>query len=219
MGHIPHLVLAPGWSGGRITVDDGQRRHIASVLRRVAGDPVTYTDGAGVTGSGTWTGAGVERGDEQLVPQPSPRITLAVSPPDSKDRVRWLVEKSTELGISRIRWLRSAYTQGRVPRHDKCVSWMIGAIEQSRGAWLTDIDEGWSTLHDLDGPWVAAQSGGTTPRLDRDMTVAIGPEGGWAPGELPEGVGRIHLGDRILRTETAAVAVAVAAALGALRPS
>lgn len=219
MGHVPHLVLAPGWSGAQIPADDRQRHHLGSVLRRVAGDPVTYTDGAGVAGSGTWTGSAVQRGDERAVPRPSPRITLAVAPPDSKDRVRWLVEKSTELGIARLRWLRSAHTQGRVPRHDRCVAWMIGAVEQSRGAWLTEIDDSWSSFDDLDEPWVAAQSGGTAPRFERDTTVAVGPEGGWAPGELPDGIGRIHLGDRILRTETAAVAVAVAAALDSNRQS
>jgi len=213
MGHIPHLVLAPGWTGIRITVDERQRRHIGSVLRRTDGDPVTYTDGAGTTGSGTWTGMAVERGEEHAVAPPSPRLTIAVSPPDSKDRVRWLVEKATELGVSRIRWLRTAFTQGRVPRHDRCVSWMIGAVEQSRGAWLTDIDDAWCGIDDLEDPWVAAQSGGAAPHIDRDLTVAIGPEGGWAPGELPEGIGLVHLGDRILRTETAAVAVAVVAAL------
>ncbi len=90
---------------------------------------------------------------------------------------------------------------------------MIGAVEQSRGAWLTDIDDAWCGIDDLEGPWVAAKSGGAALQIDRDLTVAIGPEGGWAPGELPEGVGLVHLGDRILRTETAGIAVAVVAAL------
>ena len=212
MGHIPHLVVDPGWDGPTIAVTDQQRRHLDSVLRRSAGDPVTYTDGRGSMGSGTWTGEGIERGAERSVQAPSPKLTVAVSPPDSKDRVRWLVEKATELGIWRIRWLRAAHTQGRIPRHDRCIAWMIGAVEQSRAAWYTQIDDAWSRLDDLERPLAAAQSGGVFPSFASDLTVAVGPEGGWAPGELPDSVVRFGLGDRILRTETAVAALGAIAA-------
>lgn len=212
MAHIPHLVVGSGWHDATIAVDDQQRRHIDTVLRRTAGDPVTYTDGRGSIGSGTWTGERIERGEENSVPAPSPKLTVAVSPPDAKDRVRWLVEKSTELGIWRIRWLQTAHTQGRIPRHDRCMAWMIGAVEQSRGAWCTEIDEAWSRIEDLEGPVAAAQSGGVVPTFDSDLTVAVGPEGGWAPGELPDSITRFGLGDRILRTETAVVALGAVAA-------
>jgi RsmE family RNA methyltransferase len=37
--------------------------------------------------------------------------------------------------------------------------------------------------------------------------VAVGPEGGWSASELGIGGDRVDLGDTILRTETAAVAV------------
>lgn len=146
------------------------------------------------------------------MPAPSPKLTVAVSPPDSKDRVRWLIEKATELGIWRIRWLRAAHTQGRIPRHDRCVAWMIGAVEQSRAAWYTQVDDAWSRLDEIEGPLAAAQSGGVAPSFDSDLTVAVGPEGGWAPGELPDSVVRFGLGDRILRTETAVVALGAIAA-------
>jgi len=212
MGHIPHLVVAPGWDGPTIAVDDQQLRHLDSVLRRSPGDPVTYTDGRGSMGSGSWTGRGIERGAENFVPAPSPKLTVAVSPPDAKDRVRWLVEKATEVGIWRIRWLRVAHTQGRIPRHDRCMAWMIGAVEQSRGAWCTQIDDAWLRLDDLEGPLAAAQSGGVVPSFDSDLTVAVGPEGGWAPGELADSVVRFGLGNRILRTETAVVAFGAVAA-------
>jgi RsmE family RNA methyltransferase len=46
------------------------------------------------------------------------------------------------------------------------------------------------------------------------MVVAIGPEGGFADDEIPPGVLRVGLGERVLRVETAAIAVAAFLRLG-----
>lgn len=150
---------------------------------------------------------GVERGEERTEPAPGDRLTLAVAPPDSKDRIRWLVEKCTELGVSRIRWLRTDHGQGRVPRPEKALAWMASAVEQSRRAWITTVDEDWSSAADL-GTFVAAEQGGTPFRPAGSVTVAIGPEGGWSQAELAHLDEQVSLGTGVLRTETAAVAAA-----------
>ena len=168
---------------------------------------MTYTDGHGTSGQGTLVEEGIERGAEQTEAAPSDLLTLAVAPPDSKDRVRWLVEKCTELGVDRIRWLTSEHGQGRIPRLDRALAWMIAAVEQSRRAWTTDVDADWSALSDL-GSFVAADRGGAPFRPSGTTTVAVGPEGGWSPRELDLIDERISLGPGVLRTETAAVAVA-----------
>ena len=75
------------------------------------------------------------------------------------------------------------------------------------------IDSGWSTFDDLTNVVVADQLG---VRFDPEIvhrqlgehTVAIGPEGGWAPDEIGASMTRVSLGDGVLRTETAAIAVA-----------
>jgi 16S rRNA (uracil1498-N3)-methyltransferase len=194
-------------------VAPGQHHHVEKVLRREPGSTVSYTDGAGRLGEGTWTVAGVERGDEISVPEPSASLTLAVAPPDSKERIRWLVEKCTELGVARIRWLRTHNGQGRPPRPDKAHAWMQSALEQSRRTRVTLVDSGWSTLDDL-RDFVAADQAGTRFRPTGSMTIAIGPEGGWAPSELPPTTKLVSLGPGVLRIETAAVSAA--ALFGAL---
>ena len=50
----------------------------------------------------------------------------------------------------------------------------------------------------------AATLGGPPPSL-RWPTLLIGPEGGWAPEELPSGLPVVGLGPHVLRTETAAI--------------
>jgi 16S rRNA (uracil1498-N3)-methyltransferase len=180
---------------------------MTAVLRRDLGSPVSYTNGLGVIGEGTWTGVDIERGVETSSPEPSALLTLAVAPPDSKDRVRWLVEKSTELGVARIRWLRTQFGQGRLPRSDKSQAWMQGALEQSRRTRVTVVDSDWSELGDL-GDFVAADQRGTAFRPEGSITVAIGPEGGWAPSELSPTTPVVSFGVSVLRTETAAIAAA-----------
>lgn len=160
-------------------------------------------------GEGTWSGVDIQRGTETSTPEPAASLTLAVAPPDAKDRQRWLVEKSTELGVARIRWLRTRFGQARLPRPDKARAWMQSALEQSRRTRVTLVDADWSELSDL-GDFVAADQTGTAFGPEGSITVAIGPEGGWAPSELPPTTPVISLGDSVLRTETAAV---VAAAL------
>lgn len=213
MGHVPHLLVPGPWDDERIEPEPAQRRHLIDVLRRSDGAEVSYTDGAGRRGIGAWIDGFIQRGDEQSEPTPTSWLALAVAPPDSKDRVRWLVEKSTELGVGRLRWIQTTYGQGRLPPVARTHGWMIAALQQSRRAFVMEIDSSWSRFDDLTNVVVADQSGvrfapGIVHGQTGEYTVAIGPEGGWAPDEISESVTRVSLGDGVLRTETAAIAVA-----------
>lgn len=57
-------------------------------------------------------------------------------------------------------------------------------------------------------PWggavALAEPGGAPPSLAAPI-VLVGPEGGWSPEELAGGLPTVHLGDTILRVETAAI--------------
>ncbi len=65
------------------------------------------------------------------------------------------------------------------------------------------------TFEDLTRPlFVAAPGGKTAPEVEGDLTIAIGPEGGWAAGEIPADVSLLDLGPTILRVETAAIVAA-----------
>lgn len=208
MGHIPHLYLPPPWPDGAVPLGEAHRRHL-HVLRRSDGDVVSYTDGEGRVGAGRLLGGEVERGDEGQAPAPSCRLTVAVAPPSSRDRQRFLVEKLAELGVLAIRWLEARHGEGRPPARSRAQAWADASLEQSRGAWRTMVEDQPFRLSDVPGPlWVADV--GAPPPADPPprLTVAIGPEGGWAPDEIDRVEARVGLGDRVLRVETAAVAAA-----------
>ena len=211
MQHIPHLVVAAPWEGENLNLSIVQWRHVTKVLRMKRGEPVTYTDGLGHLGEGLLGDNAIKRGDEREVERQT-RLTLAVAPPANKDRQRFLVEKLAELGVARLQWLRTAHGKERVANPSKVFSWILSAVEQSRGAWLMEVDSELTDWDELEGPVVVCHPGGdSSPPHAR--TVVIGPEGGFSENELPEEVTAWDLGTTILRVETAAV-VAAARLLG-----
>lgn len=204
MAHVPHLHLPGPWPPDSIILPPHQIHHLRNVLRLGDGEPCTYTDGEGRVGEGVYRGETIVRGAERLLPTP-PEVSLAVAPPANKDRLRFLVEKSAELGATRIMWLTTRFGQGRPPRADKAAQWAVGALEQSRSAYLTGVDDHLTRLDELTGRLVAADQGGAGTIPPGPVTLLVGPEGGWAPDEVPVGTPTLGLGDRVLRTETAAI--------------
>src|SRR3989338_4201461 len=104
-----HRVLIPphAVSGSQITVDDPRDvHHLVRVLRIMPGEELECFDGQG----GTYRGRVTHIGAQQLTisvdhsaqePAPRVRLTLAQSliPPA---RFEWVLQKATELGVTRI---------------------------------------------------------------------------------------------------------------------
>ncbi len=210
MSHVPHVFATDPWAADRIVLGESTVRHLRAVLRLRDGAAVTYTNGAGTIGAGLLAGDAVTRGEEHAASRPAPALVLAVAAPTRNERARFLVEKCAELGVDRMLWLDTRYGQGRPPSSAKCEAWAVAALEQSRGAWLMEVGTAPSVATLLDEPersvWVADPDGGPWPDDPADEVVlCIGPEGGWAPGEVPAEQPRIVLGGRVLRVETAAL--------------
>ena len=207
MGHIPHLLLPPPWGGPEIPLSAAHLRHLRRVLRLGDGADLSYSDGAGNLGGGVLRGEAVVRGSERAVPRPEPEVSVAVAPPAKGDRVRYLVEKLAELGVDRLIWLTTRFGEGRIPRPDKAAAWAQSALEQSRGAWILQFD-GPVRVDELTGAstlWVTERESFPPPSVAMGGIVVVGPEAGFAEGEVPAAATRIGLGRRILRVETAAI--------------
>lgn len=198
-----------------VTIDDDTEHHLRRVLRLRDGDAVSVTDGCGrwclavaIVGGNTLT---LERTEPVVVePEPNRTITIAAAMPKG-DRLDWMVQKVTELGVdhllllhaehSVVRWKqgRTAHQLGRLQRiADE-------ALRQSRRVRRMTVDAPVAAT-DVLARFVVAEPGGRTLRAD-DTAVAVGPEGGWSASELAACRDRVDLGPTILRTETAAVAV------------
>lgn len=175
-------------------------------------------------GGGDWSlavvdDAGLHRvGDVHVDPVPAP-VTLYLSPIKG-DRGEWAVAKATELGVTRIVPLVSARlaVKFKGDAADKILSrWRRIAREsagQCRRTYDVLVDES-TRVADVPADVAVADFGGASSWANVHA-VAIGPEGGWEPGEWDESRVRVGLGPTVLRAETAAVAAAtlLAAARG-----
>lgn len=206
MKHIPHLYLPGPWEGETLEAGSEQVDHLSRVLRLDDRSEVTYTDGAGTSGQGIWSGGAISRSDEEMRGRPS-NLIVATAPPSSRDRVRFLVEKLAELGVEQLLWLTTRHGVRRVPPLNRQQSWAVSALEQSRGSWLMGVTDSFVYWDSLERPLAVCVPGGSEAGADF-RTIAVGPEGGFGDDEAPADATAVGLGPTILRVETAAVVAA-----------
>lgn len=213
---------------GTVEVEGPDYRHLFRARRLKVGDRVRLVDGRGaarwsVVDEVTARRAVLRVGEAAPVFEPPRRVALfvaAVRP----ERAAWLVEKATELGLRELRWLVSERTSRSLPERalERQRRVAKSALEQSGGAWLPEIGAPVPLGEAPIGAGsVALHPGAATPFMavaGSAEAVVVGPEGGFSEREMEELAGRgaipAHLGPRVLRTETAAVAALAVALTG-----
>ena len=144
---------------------------------------------------------------------PAVRLTLGVVVPKS-ERPEWLVQKATEIGIDRIVLLESRrsvvrWSDERAAKSSTaCAGSQPRPLQQSRRVYVPEIESPIPVAELLAAEDVALAEPGASELAADDHTVAIGPEGGWDPEELAAARRTVHLGDTVLRVETAALVAA-----------
>lgn len=212
-----HVLVEPTVldSGSLLVLDADTEHHLRRVLRLRDGESVGVTDGAGRWSLTRVTTVGSTltlepASDVVAEPAPSQQITIATAMPKG-DRLEWLVQKVTELGVDRLVLLHAErsvvrWKADRVDRQRERLQRVADeALRQSRRIRRLVVEGPVDAADVLDG-YVVAEPGGRK-LLAGDVAVAIGPEGGWTDSELGRARDRVDLGPTILRTETAAVAM------------
>jgi 16S rRNA (uracil1498-N3)-methyltransferase len=216
--------LVAGWR----RLEGTEAHHLVHVLRIGLGDMVRLFDGRGGEAAATVTGcaAGTVEltvGELQVEIDDGREVILAAAVPKG-DRFGWMIEKATELGVARFVPLiteRSVVIPGQ-GKLDKMRRTIVEASKQCGRPRLMElaVPALWSefvgTLLGPSAGWVADPAGEPFDAPDMTLTgpvvAAIGPEGGLTSAELELAVGAgaklISLGPRILRIETAALALA-----------
>jgi len=223
---------------GRVRFDVDETRHIMRVLRLAPGGRVEATDGTGrgfivrLVAVGADGAVGVIESEAAPGAESPCAITLGQAILKG-DRMTWLVQKATELGVARIVPLETARVVAR-PGPDEGAGqrrrrWERVARETMKQcgrsvAPLVDEPRALAALiqeapgHDL--TWLFWEGGGDPvgrARAEagpaRRVLVLVGPEGGFTPEEVDlaraAGARIVSLGPRTLRAESAGI-VAVA---------
>ncbi|AZS81189.1 16S rRNA (uracil(1498)-N(3))-methyltransferase [Achromobacter spanius] len=229
-------------AGSRVALPDALAHHALRVLRLKAGETVVLFNGQGgeydavleVDGKAGFATLGDFNPREAEL---AGRITLVQGLP-SGDKMDWVVEKAVELGAAHVSPIAAqrSVLQLSGPRLDKRVAhWQRIAQSASEQCgrnrlmtvdapltladWLAEPADGLRLLCHPEATDDLAGKLRATPDLPA-LTLLVGPEGGWSDKELDlarqAGVQTVRFGPRVLRTETAGLALlaAVSALMG-----
>ena len=231
MAKIRLCVDHPLGAAQSVALTEAQAHYLFGVMREGVGAQVLVFNGQ----DGEWLAevvavgkrGGVLRCMDQIRPQVAPQDLWLMFAPVKKARTDFIVEKAVELGVARILPVQTDFTNADRLRPDKAEAHVREAAEQCGAMHLPPV-MALAPLLKLLATWDperrilwADESGaGNSPALSGliaaqtpgPWAVLIGPEGGFSPSErarlkaLPFVV-PIVLGPRILRAETAAVAM------------
>ncbi len=234
-GQRPRVFVRPeAVLGDRVRFEPDEARHLGRVRRVRPGDLVDATDGAGhlytvrVTAldeAGAW---GTIEGRSEPGRESPCAITLAQAVLKG-DRMAWLVQKATELGVARIVPMETARVVARAAPgampHRRWERIAREAVKQSGRVVVPVVERPRSFAdaareapgHDL--ALLCWEGGDSTLTLDRAVPAScrparllllVGPEGGFTPEEVAlaerSGARPVSLGPRILRAESAGLA-------------
>jgi 16S rRNA (uracil1498-N3)-methyltransferase len=227
--HVFHSVDIEGQT---ILLDAEESKHAIRVLRLVAGDAVLVLDGSGNSYRCTLTEAQEKRAvlniDSILSTDPRPvKINLAIAPTKSSDRLEWMVEKATELGVDGIYPVICNRSEKRRLNTDRIRKIVTAACKQSRNPWFPTIHEPMEMrpylnlanpgfiAHCMDGDQTNIQN--INVQQHQEVNLLIGPEGDFTPDEVElatqKGWMSVSLGANRLRTETAGLFAVAAVVL------
>ena len=202
--------------------------HALRVLRLKSGDEMFLMDGEGNYYRAQVTIAATHRCFYEILetmPQERQwqgRVHLAIAPTKMMDRIEWMVEKATEIGVDEVSFLNCQFSERRLVKTTRLEKIIVAAVKQSHKAYkpqLHEIESFKAFIHEpREGRKFIAHCYEEVPRSylfealkkdggTEDATVMIGPDGDFSIEEVKMAVEAgwqsVHLGESRLRTETA----------------
>jgi 16S rRNA (uracil1498-N3)-methyltransferase len=225
------FVDAPLVPGARVPLDRAQANYLLNVLRLGPGDHVLVFNGRDGEWRASLSGEGRKHAEllplEQTRPQTQPNDLLYLFAPLKHARLDYMVQKAVEMGVGVLKPVFTARTQASrvnlarmranaVEAAEQCGILAVPVVlpEERLGPALEALeDDRFLVFCDEDAPLTnpiraLEQVGNIPPKL----AVIVGPEGGFTEEERALVLGhpnsvRVSLGPRVLRADTAAIAV------------
>jgi 16S rRNA (uracil1498-N3)-methyltransferase len=215
-------------SNDSLLIDGEEFSHLIHVMRKKVGDEIRVVDGLGTAYDirleeiKKKMASGVILSTSHNHNEPSTFVTIAVGILKNPSKFDFLVEKVTELGVKEIIPL---LTERTIPSQAKNNRWQklaLAAMKQSGRSYLPHVRE-LTTLEWLLDEKIAADikliahEKAEEPQTfeqfyekrSKSALILVGPEGGFSDIEVEQclaaGFSPISLGERRLRTETAAI--------------
>ena len=204
-------------------LDDVDTRHAIKVLRKNLGDVLHITDGEGYLFEArihkiNTKNIELKIEDKQFFEAPKFELHLAIAPTKNIERIEYVIEKATEIGISKFSFIKTSNSERKHINLERLERIAISAMKQSLKFYLpqlSDIVEFEDFICNVQNEKkIICHYQENALELKtytniQDVCVMIGPEGDFSKEEfqlaLQKGFEPVNLGDSRLRTETAAL--------------
>jgi len=200
-----------------------ESKHLAKVIRKVPGDIIYVTNGKGIEWKGVLSFVSPQKTIASLKafkkhPPKKYQIHLAIAPTKNNNRMEWLIEKLTELGVSSITPLLCDHSERKIIKKERLEKITISGLKQSQQFYLPKVNEMVSfkdfvIASKKQETYIAHCEESPKENLDAisfkgtSQTVMIGPEGDFSHREIKEavmaGIKAVSIGKQRFRTETA----------------
>lgn len=224
-----HTIYLPDWTDTKteVLLSEKEGKHSIQVLRMKSGDLVRAVNGKGTEGFGTLSVK--SKKETYFEPQevvhhsnPSLLLHLAIAPTKQMERLEWLVEKCTEIGVSTFSFILSKNSERRNLQTERLERIILAATKQSGRVFLPELQplkRFEELIEETNAGWIA-HCRDAFPRemisgkhYHSNAPICIGPEGDFTSDEiayaLKNGYESITLGQSRLRTETAGLVACV----------
>ena len=207
-----------------IRLDKVETNHCIKVLRNDIGDEVFVTDGVGFLYTCIIREIKNKYAFLEIIKKKENKkkyfVHIAISPIKNHERLEWFVEKSVEIGIDRISFIRCERTLRKNIRMTRLKKIAITAMKQSLKSKVPIIDpiiniKDFLNLCNTDNRFICYLNNDKNHMFDnkiqkdKDICILIGPEGDFSGKEIDLALSQnfisLSLGDNRLRTETAGI--------------
>lgn len=207
-------------------LSEEESQHCVRVLRYGRGDEILLTDGHGNTYNAKITNPHPKHcefeilSSERQEPSHHFHLHIAIAPTKNIERVEWMVEKCTEIGIDEITPLLCRFSERKQLRTDRLEKIILSAAKQSLTPYLPKLNQ-LTSFNDFikqtqaETKFIAhcykneKQELANLIQRGKSTVILIGPEGDFSEQEvelaLHSGYAPVSLGNSRLRTETAAI--------------
>lgn len=218
-----HTYFFEGILQGNIILSEAESHHAVKVMRSKNGDEVFLINGIGSKAIGIIENnhpkkCEINIGETFFEAENSPKITIAIAPTKTNERIEFFLEKATEIGVDTIIPLLCDNNERGKVNLERWQKIILAATKQSQRFWMPNI-EAPATLQQLISQSLPPvkliayceelpeQSILDFASSKEDKIVLIGPEGDFSKREIEiaeqNDFKKVHLGKNRLRTETA----------------
>jgi 16S rRNA (uracil1498-N3)-methyltransferase len=214
----------PLQTNAKLTLSDFAFQHTVVVLRKKVGDSIILFDGSGQDFNATLLeinrrNAVAETNTSIPMDNESPLKTILIQSLSKADRMDYAIQKSTELGVTEIIPVTTQHSDPAKNTDKKWQHWqkvIIHACEQAYRSQIpllhpiTSLEQALQQVNvDCKILFSLDQQSKELPNSATSAALLVGPIGGFSEAEesaaIASGFQPLHLSERVLRTETAAV--------------